>query len=121
MLFGPLGRFLGSLGARLGLSWASLGWYVSALGCFLTSRDPPDLDFLEVFGWVLNIFGDRFCMLSAAPRPALRNAFIDAVTALLRFLVLLLLLFWCGGLCAAHPPPPEGMPSVPDRSYKCLT
>ena len=27
----------------------------------------------------------------------------------------------CGGLCAAHPPPPEGMPSVPDIRYKCLT
>ena len=26
-----------------------------------------------------------------------------------------------GGACAAHPPPPEGMPSVPDTRYKCLT
>ena len=26
-----------------------------------------------------------------------------------------------GGTCAAHPPPPEGMPSVPDTRYKCLT
>ena len=26
-----------------------------------------------------------------------------------------------GGTCAAHPPPPEGTPSVPDSSYKCLT
>ena len=26
-----------------------------------------------------------------------------------------------GGTCAAHPPPPEGMPSVPNISYKCLT
>ena len=26
-----------------------------------------------------------------------------------------------GGTCAAHPPPPEGMPSVGNGSYKCLT
>ena len=80
------------------------GRRLSALGCILASRDPPDLDFwwfVDAPGWVLDNFGDIFCMLCAARRPALHNAFIEAVPVFLHLLVLLLLLFWCGGLCAA--------------------
>ena len=51
--------------------------------------------------WVLEGFGDMFCMLFAAPRALLHNAFIDAVTTLLH---LLALFFSPSGaaVCAQH-------------------
>ena len=110
-LLAPHGHFLGAPGARLVLSWASLGWSVASPEWVLPSRDPPGLDFWrfwDVPSWVLEGFRSMFCMLFAAPRTLLHNAFIDAVTALLHSLVLFLPPFGCGGLRAAHPPPPEG-------------
>ena len=104
-LLAPHGHFLGAPGARLVLSWASLGWSVASPEWVLPSRDPPGLDFWrfwDVPSWVLEGFRNMLCMLFAAPRTLLHNAFIDAVTTLLHLLALFLLPFWCGGLCTAH-------------------
>ena len=103
-LLAPHGHFLGAPGARLVLSWASLGWSVASPEWVLPSRDPPGLDFWrfwDVPSWVLEGFRSMFCMLFAAPRTLLHNAFIDAVTTLLH---LLALFFSPSGaaVCAQH-------------------
>ena len=137
-----LGRYLAGFWALLGgswpllgVAWASIGRFLNALGCLLAGLKhllaafwlpgTPWDSILEGL-WACQAgfgapLGTCFGMPSAAPRTLSHNAFIHAVTALLHLLALFLLPFWCGGLCAAHPPPPEGMPSVPDTRYKCLT
>ena len=123
---GALGQLLGVSGALLGDSWGLLGRFLCALGQLLDASWTPfgsqtlpqsGLDSILAPFWIdlnpiWNLFSIRFFV---------HDAGMAAENPSCHLLRLFILPLQRGGTCTAHPPPPEGMPSVPDISYKCLT